>query len=390
VFFLMKKAVILITLAVLLVATLSCQSLPFTSNQKSLNAAKTTVSPLKQTDQDSSAQINQTNSADVLVDLYKKVNPGVVSIQTLSDQGEGLGSGFVYDLNGNILTNYHVVENATQLEVDFPSGYKAMGKVVATDLDSDLAIVNVKVPVSELHPLPLGDSDLIQVGQRVIALGNPFGLNGTLTEGIISAKGRTLDSIHQAPGGDYFTSGDILQTDAAINPGNSGGPLLNLAGEVIGINRSIRTTDVNSVGEPLNSGIGFAVSVNVIRRVAPVLIEKGKYEYPYIGITSQQALNLPELEALGITQMTGAYVFNVAAGGPAEAAGIRGGSKSTSIVGLKSGGDLIIAVDHQPVQVFADLLSYLVSHKSPGDQVVITVLRDSVEKDIVVTLGKRP
>jgi S1-C subfamily serine protease len=160
---------------------------------------------------------------DALTILYERVSSGVVTIRVLTDQGDGLGSGFVFDSEGHILTNYHVVEGVTNLEVDFQSGYKVRGDVVATDIDSDLAVIKVDAPASQLHPLTLGDSDLVKVGQTVVAIGNPFGLDGTMTVGIVSSKGRTLESFRQSASGSYFTAGGLIQTDAAINPGNSGG-----------------------------------------------------------------------------------------------------------------------------------------------------------------------
>ncbi len=216
----------------------------------------------------------------LLTTLYEKVNPGIVSIQVLSQAGSSLGSGFVLDKAGYIVTNFHVVEGARDLEVDFPSGMKIRGEVVGTDLDSDLAVIKVNAPEESLFPLPLGDSNQLKIGQSVIAIGNPFGLTGTMTLGIVSARGRTLDSLRQSLEGGNFVAGGIIQTDAAINPGNSGGPLLNLYGEVIGINRAIRTDNSNASGEPTNSGIGFAIPINIVKRVAPVLIEKGSYDYP--------------------------------------------------------------------------------------------------------------
>jgi len=164
----------------------------------------------------------------LLISLYERVNPGVVSIQTLSVTGGGLGSGFVFDKDGHIITNYHVVEDATELEVDFPSGYKTRGSVIGRDIDSDLAVIKVDVPEEFLFPLPLGNSDDLRIGQTVIAIGNPFNLSGTMTLGIVSAKSRTLSSFRQASTGGFFSAGDLIQTDASINPGNSGGPLLNL------------------------------------------------------------------------------------------------------------------------------------------------------------------
>jgi len=326
---------------------------------------------------------------DVLVSLYEHVLPGIVSLQVVGSQGGSLGSGFVYDDQGHILTNYHVVEGAQQLEVDFTTGYKIYGTVIGTDLDSDLAVVKVNAPASELHPLPLGDSSTLKVGQSVVAIGNPFGLSGSMTTGIISALGRTLDSQRDAPNGGFFTAGDIIQTDAAINPGNSGGPLFNLNGEVIGVNRAIRTTNFTDTGEPVNSGIGFAVAINIVKRVAPVLIADGQYDYPYLGISSIDELSLPQVEALDLQSFTGAYVTSVTPNGPADQAGIRAGDQATS-TGLNAGGDLITAIDGRQIQSFDDLLRYLINNKGPGDTVVLTVLRGEEQTDITVTLGKRP
>lgn len=333
--------------------------------------------------------VDTAGQQEALVNLYERVMPGIVSLQVVGEQGGSQGSGFVYDDQGHILTNYHVVEGAKQLEVDFTSGYKIYGTVIGTDPDSDLAVVKVNAPASELHPLPLGDSNSLKVGQTVIAIGNPFGLSGTMTTGIISALGRTLESQRGAPSGGFFTAGDIIQTDAAINPGNSGGPLFNLNGEVIGVNRAIRTTNFTDTGEPVNSGIGFAIAINIVKRVTPVLIAEGQYDYPYLGISSIDELSLPQIEALGLQSFTGAYVTSVTPNGPADKAGIRAGNQSTS-VGLNAGGDMIIAIDAQSIRSFDDLLRYLINNKSPGETVVLTVMRGEEQVDVTITLGKRP
>jgi 2-alkenal reductase len=333
--------------------------------------------------------VDMSGQEEVLVNLYERVLPGIVSLQVAGSQGGSLGSGFVYDDQGHIITNYHVVEGAQQLEVDFTTGYKIYGTVIGTDLDSDLAVVKVNAPASELHPLPLGNSTSLKVGQTVIAIGNPFGLNGTMTTGIISALGRTLDSARDAPSGGFFTAGDIIQTDAAINPGNSGGPLFNMSGEVIGVNRAIRTTNFTDTGEPVNSGIGFAIAINIVKRVVPVLITEGKYDYPYLGITSIDELNLPQIEALGLQSFTGAYVTSVTPNGPADQAGIRAGGQTTS-EGINAGGDMIIAIDGQGIRSFDDLLQYLINNKVPGETVTLTILRGQEQLDLPVTLGKRP
>jgi 2-alkenal reductase len=329
---------------------------------------------------------------DRLVEIYQQINPGVVTIQVYSDQGGALGSGFVYDTQGHIITNYHVVSGSTDLEVDFPSGLKVKGKIIATDSDSDLAVIKVDVATDQLHPLTLGDSDKVQVGQTVVAIGNPFGLSSTMTVGIISAKGRTMESLHQSPSGGYFSEGDMLQTDAAINVGNSGGPLVDLNGKVIGINRSIQTSSAVTVGtEPGNIGIGFAIPINIVKHVVPVLISKGTYAYPYLGMTSRDDLTLKELEALGLASDTvGIYVISIASNDPAEKAGIIGGSKDSGIQDLPTGGDVITKVDGIQMHNMSELLSYVISNKNPGDKIVLTILRNNQTKEVTLTLGTRP
>jgi len=327
---------------------------------------------------------------DTLVDIYESTNAGVVAIRVLTESGRGLGSGFVIDKEGHIITNFHVIEGVTDLEVDFASGFKTRGTVIGSDTDSDLAVIKVEAPPEELSPLPFGDSSEIQVGQTVVAIGNPFGLSGTMTLGIVSAFGRTLQSLHEAPGGGLFTAGDIIQTDAAINPGNSGGPLLNLDGEVVGVNRAIRTYNFTDNDEPLNSGVGFAIAINLVKRVAPYLISASAYDYPYLGITSIDDLSLVQQEALKLPQPNGAYVIAVTHGSPAHKAGLIGGEVSTDEIGLNAGGDLIIAIDGKTVYQFGDLLSYLLNHKSPGDKITLTILRNGQEMQLDLVLGSRP
>lgn len=321
--------------------------------------------------------------------LYETLSPGVVSIQYTTDTGGGQGTGFVYDKEGHIITNYHVASDATELEVHFPSGLKVFGTVIGSDLDSDLAVVKVDVDPSELVPLPLGDSNAIKVGQTVVAIGNPYGLSGTMTMGIISARGRVLDSMRQTESGTFYSAGDTIQTDALINPGNSGGPLINLNGEVIGVNRAIQTAGTSVTGGAVNTGIGFAISSNTVKRVVPSLIEKGSYAYPYLGLSSFSSMSLAMIQELDLPQSTGAYVANVVAGGPADKAGIKGGSQPTTVQGLAKGGDLIIAVDGVEVKDFSDLMSYLVLNTSVGDEIVLTVIRSGKTMDIPVTLGQR-
>ncbi len=371
------------------------------------NAAKDAVTQLQQLPtalQTEQAQATQLPSAGgttiiepefanlegTLEGLYQQVNPGVVSIRVSSVNDEALGSGFVIDKQGHIVTNFHVVENADKVEIDFPSGLKVYGDVIGTDLDSDLAVIKVDVSEEELTPLPLGDSDTALVGQVVVAIGNPYGLSGTMTLGIVSARGRVLDSLRQTASGVYFSAGDLIQTDASINPGNSGGPLLNLKGEVIGVNRAIQTSGQTLSGESANTGIGFAVSSNIVSRVVPSLISNGSYNYPYLGLSSLNSLNLTIVDALNLPQNTGAYITDIAAGGPADIAGLRGGSTQTQISGLYSGGDLIVAVDGREIKDFSELLSYMVVNKAPGDVITFTVIRGGDRVDVPVTLGERP
>jgi len=328
---------------------------------------------------------------DLLVSLYQRVTPGIVSLQVTTENGNSLGTGFVFDTEGHIITNEHVVDGQTNIEVDFSSGYKAYGKLIGIDKDSDIAVVKVDAPASEIFPLPLGDSSALQVGQKVIAIGNPFGLNGTMTTGIISALGRTLPSNRTSPGGGYFTAGDLIQTDAAINPGNSGGPLFNLNGGVVGINRAIYTESSSASGEAVNSGIGFAIAINIARRVVPEIIKDGQYDYPFMGISSIDDLTLEEIKTLGLPQFTGAYVVTVSPGSPADKAGIRAGQKDVGLErGIPAGGDLIIALDGVEVKTFDELLRYLINNKGPGDTLVMTILREGEKLEVSLTLTERP
>lgn len=382
-----RKFTLLVAVSVLLLASLACRALVPGESGTGLDLpaiqSQATLAPLP-------VSPDLLEEQNLLVSLYERVYPGVVSLQVLTENGGGQGSGFVFDKEGHIVTNYHVVENASQIEVIFSTGFRTYGEVRGVDLDSDLAVVKVDVPEGTLFPLALGDSNVLRVGQTVVAIGNPFGLSGTMTTGIVSALGRTLPSDRLAPGGGVFNAADLIQTDAAINPGNSGGPLFNLNGEVIGINRAIRTVASNSQGEPVNSGIGFAISVNIVKRVAPGIIADGKYDYPYMGIASISEFSIEMIEALKLPQFTGLYVTGVQPGSPAEQAGLRAGEEATSIQGLLAGGDLIIAIDGRAVKTYDELMRYLVSNKGPGDDVVLTILREGEQIEVSLTLDKRP
>ncbi len=389
----MKKFKIFLPVLVIAASILACASPALTGSQPGSPTA-ILVAPTPQVDTSAQAApqtVILNSSQDMLVNLYNSVSPGVVAIQVNTAAGGGLGSGFVYNDQGYIITNFHVVEGATDLEVDFPSGYKTTATVVGSDTDSDIAVIKADAPASELFPLRLGDSDQVQVGQTVVAIGNPFGLSSTMTMGIVSALGRTLDSAHSSPEGSFYTAGDLIQTDAAINPGNSGGPLLNLNGEVVAINRAIRTSGNTTFGgEPGNIGIGFAISINIAKMVVPELIANGKYDYPYLGLSSLPEISLTAQKALGLDRSIGAYIVDLVPGGPSEKAGLRAGKTQTDIQGLFKGGDLIIAIDDQSILTFGDMLKYLINNKSPGDSVKMTVIRDGKEMDVTITLGSRP
>jgi S1-C subfamily serine protease len=393
------KRIGILPLAGLLLAALACVLPSATPTAvPALPTLESAVSPA--TPAGAPPPSDQTGSSTDLTALYQQVDPGVVAIWTFSSAAGvrdtnvpiGQGSGFVIDTQGHVVTNQHVVADAETIEVDFPFGVRAWAKVLGADLDSDLAVLKVDVPAQELFPLPLGDSDQVRVGQTVFAIGNPFGLSGTMTSGIVSAIGRTLDSERAAPGGQPFTSGDIIQTDAAINPGNSGGPLVNLRGEVIGVNRAIRTETYTVSGDAASSGVGFAVPINILKRVAPALIEIGHYDYPYLGISSlnENSVNLNTLEQLDLpANAVGIYVTCVTAGGPADRAGMRGAGSCDS-ADLTPGGDLIVAIDGHPLETFNDLISYLVSSTQVGQKIVVTVEREGRRIDLTLTVAARP
>jgi S1-C subfamily serine protease len=374
---------VLLVVFVLMITMLACQM----SGLPSLPAQPTPVLRIDATPPVLPTPADPSEVGSTLEALYEQVLPGVVSIQT----GSSLGSGFVFDNDGHVVTNQHVVEGASQVEVSFASGFKAHGTVIGSDVDADVAVIKVDAPADQIHPLSIGDSNTLNVGEQVVAIGNPFGLSGTMTLGIVSGLGRTQFAHADPDGGGFFSTADIIQTDAAINPGNSGGPLFNLQGEVVGINQSIRTETFNgATGNAVNSGVGFSISINLVKRIVPYLIRDGRYEYPYLGISSDPDLSLTEIEALGLNSYTGAYVTSVTPGGPADQAGIRGGSQPTNIEGLQAGGDIVTAIDGIPVATFDDLLSYLTTSKSPGDTVVLTILREGQTMDVTVTLGARP
>jgi 2-alkenal reductase len=318
-----------------------------------------------------------------LEDLYDQVASGVVSIQVVVQQngnvGTGAGSGFVIDREGHIVTNNHVVDGATRVSVIYYDGIEARATIIGKDADSDLAVLKVDELPSNIRPLSLGDSDLVDVGEWVIAIGNPFGQQSSMTLGIVSAVGRIIPT-----GVTPFSIPQVIQTDAAINPGNSGGPLLNLSGEVIAVNAQIVAN-----GTGTNSGVGFSIPSSIVRMVAPVLIEEGSYQWPWLGVEGTD-VTLAVKEANGLDTQLGAYINGVVNGGPAGAAGIRGSSGVENIDGLPTpvGGDVIVEADGVPITSFSELL-VSIAFKNPGETVELTVIRDGVPQEIPVELAPR-
>jgi S1-C subfamily serine protease len=320
----------------------------------------------------------------VLTSLYEQLNPGVVNIQVYIQRGEligqGAGSGFVLDKEGYIITNNHVVAEANQVTAVFYNGIEAEARVTGTDADSDLAVIQVDELPEGVHPLTVGDSDQVRVGEYVIAIGNPFGLGSSMTIGIVSAVGRTIPT-----GVTPFAIPQAIQTDAAINPGNSGGPLLNLKGEVIGVNAQIATS-----GTGTNAGVGFAIPANIVRRVAPVLIESGSYQWPWLGVEGT-SVNLVIMRANNLEIQQGAYIDGVVPDGPAAEAGLQGSSGTRQVNGfdVPVGGDVVIEADGKPVADFSDLLVDI-AFKNPGDVIELTILRDNQRQQVTVELVPRP
>jgi S1-C subfamily serine protease len=321
---------------------------------------------------------------DALANVYERSSGSVVNItvqkNAASGGGYGTGSGWVFDTDGHIVTNNHVVEGATEVLVRFQSELEVRAEVVGTDPDSDLAVIRVDVAHESLLPLPMGDSSQIRVGQMAVAIGNPFGFERTMTAGIVSAIGRVS---RQASG---FSLPNVIQTDTAINPGNSGGPLMDIYGRVIGVNSSI----YSRTGE--FSGIGFAVPVNTVKRVVPALIATGQYVHAYLGINGL-SIDALTAQVLELPVDRGAMVQSVTAEGPAEAAGVRGGQREITVEGLSQpiavGGDIILSLNGRAVGGMDDLITFLEDY-SVGDVVTITVLRESEKLDLAVTLGERP
>jgi len=342
------------------------------------------------------------NLEGTLQAIYQAVNPSVVSIVVTEDASassssgfrgqpfqsqpqQASGSGFVWDKQGHIVTNNHVVDGASNIKVTFTDGTSVSAKLVGREPNSDLAVIQVDVSADKLVPVTVADSTQVKVGQLAVAIGNPFGLENSMTVGFVSALGRSLPVSSSGSAQTSYTIPDIIQTDAPINPGNSGGILLNSRGEVIGVTSAIESPVRAS------AGVGFAVPSATVKRVVPTLIEKGAYVQPWLGI-SGTTLTSELAQAMGLkAEQHGALVVEVTSGGPAEKAGLKASTNSATVSGqqVPVGGDVIVALDGQAVTSFDALVTYL-SRSAPGKQVALTVLRDGKEQTINVTLGERP
>jgi S1-C subfamily serine protease len=384
-----KRSLWIITILLILAVTLAgC-----TAHQGSTSSTTTSSLPVTTTSTPppNSFSSSVSDIEATLESIYSRINPSVVNIQVviapnaLNPGGEGLASGFVWDIQGDIVTNNHVVDGATRITVTFYDGTTVDASLVGADADSDLAVIKVNPAGIQLQPVSVADSTSIKVGQLAIAIGNPFGLQGTMTVGFVSGLGRLLPANQNAVGPTYSIS-DIIQTDTAINPGNSGGVLLDDTGEVIGVTQSIDTTSGT------NQGVGFAIPSAILKQVVPALINSGHYDHPYLGISVgtlnpdlSSAMNLP-------SNQRGALVQAVTAGGPADKAGLKASQTPVTINGqqVNVGGDVIIAYNGQTVKSSDDLITFLARSGSVGQTVTLTVLRAGNQIQVQVTLGLRP
>ena len=331
--------------------------------------------------------VAKTEDEENNISIYQRVAPGVVNITSVVVERdfffnpiprEGAGSGSIIDTAGHILTNHHVIRDSTKLEVTLSDGSKWPARFVGADPDNDLAVIQVDAPKEKLTVITVGDSSELQIGQKVLAIGNPFGLGQTLTTGIISSLGRSIRS----EAGTMIE--DVIQTDAAINPGNSGGPLLDSKGKIVGINSAIISPTGASVG------IGFAIPVNTAKRILPELISKGYVSYPWIGASLYPLI--PEFaKVLGLKVERGAVIAEVVAGGPANKAGLRGGDRLVQVGNsvIPVGGDVITEMDGKEVTSSDELIRMIRNHR-PGDRVELKLLRNGKFLRIKVTLGEKP
>ena len=315
-----------------------------------------------------------------LIDIFEKSEESIVQVSVLRGESDGgMGSGFVYSDEGYVITNQHVVQDAEKVMITFLDGESYIGNVVGSDRDLDIAVVKVQPTNTYLQPIKIGDSSELKVGEKIAAIGNPFGLSGSMTSGIVSQMGRLL------PQETGYSIPDVIQTDAAINPGNSGGPLINMKGEVVGINTAIQS----ATGE--FSGIGFAVPSNTVKKVVPVLIQDGEFKHPWMGISGTDVD--PELaEVRKLNSSKGFLVVSVIEGSPAEAAGLLGVTETKEMDGREFplDGDIIISIDGETVRKISDILVHLQREKSVGDEMILSVNRNGEILELTMILEERP
>ncbi len=411
-----KPWITLLVFSVLLFAIGSGAALAFAQPQNTATAANQVPAAVISNVQPASLAANPASSSSaisvtsldalqsIFENVYAQVNPSVVSIQVVeqasstsfsgfgfnSPQTQGvqqaLGSGFVWDTAGHIVTNNHVIAGASSITVTFADGYVATAKLVGADPNSDLAVIQVNVPAAELHPVQLADSTKVHVGDVVIAIGNPFGLQNTMTQGIISGLSRSLPVGLDNPNGQTgYSIPDIIQTDASINPGNSGGVLLDIQGNLVGVTAAIASQSGSS------SGVGFVIPSSIVNRVVPSLIKTGTYNHPWLGFSGvnitpdvAQAMNLSPTQQ-------GALVVDVTPNGPADKAGLAGSqSVRRNRQSVTTGGDIITAINGQPVTSYDQLSAYVFDNTQVGQTVTLTVLRNGREFQAKVTLGIQP
>jgi S1-C subfamily serine protease len=317
----------------------------------------------------------------LVINVAAQVSPAVVCVTAIDQFGACIGSGFVIDQEGHVVTNNHVAEASEELFVTLANEHTVSATLVGMDPGTDLAVLKIDVPAEALVVAELGNSSSLQVGQRAIAIGNPFGLERTVTTGIISSLGRTL------PRDDSdFQIAEVIQTDAAINPGNSGGPLLDSHGRVIGVNTAIRSLS------GVNSGVGFAIPVDIVKRVVPELITHGRYRHPWVGITGSTMITKEMVDNLDLPVENGVLVYSVEPDSPASKAGLQGGDREVLISGRRvvAGGDILVAIEGVEVKRFDDLINYLGSRTSVGDRITLTLIRGGEQIEVELTLEERP